>query len=185
VWVGVDPLVVASGLSTLRPVPGRFELVAGAQTGYAFSTLVDYAHTPAALEMLLREMRALVVPGARVLVVFGCGGNRDTSKRPEMGAVATRFADRVVLTSDNPRDEDPERIIADVRRGVDPASEGAGRLVVEPDRRLAIGLAISDARPGDIVVLAGKGHETVQELGRTTVPFDDRAIAREVLRCSR
>ena len=184
VAVGVDPAVVARALGESRPLPGRLELLTepGTETSRPL-VMVDYAHTPAALGAVLGEARTLVAShGGRVLVVFGCGGNRDRGKRPEMGAVASRLSDVAVLTSDNPRDEDPEEIIAEVRAGAAAPGAGHGRLVVEPDRGAAIAWAVHEARPGDVVVVAGKGHETDQEVGGTRVPFDDRAVARQVLR---
>jgi UDP-N-acetylmuramoyl-L-alanyl-D-glutamate--2,6-diaminopimelate ligase len=172
--LGVAAADVAAGLGTVAAVPGRFERVDG---GGPVAVVVDYAHTPDGLEKVLATARQLAGEG-RVVAVFGAGGDRDHAKRPAMGDVATRLADLAVLTSDNPRNEDPLAIIAEVRAGV-------GRpeaLVVEPDRRAAIALALSAARPGDVVVIAGKGHETTQVLaGGRTVPFDDRDVARELL----
>ncbi len=173
--LGVTPKVVAEGLSGARPVPGRMEVVDTANLG--FSALVDYAHTPAALEAVLVEARRLVAGGGRTIVVFGCGGERDTLKRPAMGAVASRSADVCVVTSDNPRGETPDEIIHDVLRGVDRSATP----VVEPDRRRAVETAIRLARPGDVVVVAGKGHETVQEVGGERFPFDDRVVVAEAL----
>ncbi|MGH9265122.1 MAG: UDP-N-acetylmuramoyl-L-alanyl-D-glutamate--2,6-diaminopimelate ligase [Acidimicrobiales bacterium] len=171
--LGVGPRAVAEGLSNLASVPGRNEAV---ERGQPFSVLVDYAHTPDALEHALGDARRIAGSG-RVLVVFGCGGDRDRAKRPLMGEVATRLADLAVLTSDNPRSEDPQAIIDDVRRGV----QRQAALVVEPDRRAAIARALTEARPGDVVILAGKGHETTQTIGNQVVPFDDRAVAAELL----
>jgi UDP-N-acetylmuramoyl-L-alanyl-D-glutamate--2,6-diaminopimelate ligase len=133
------------------------------------AVLVDYAHTPAGLDEALRAVRALSGNG-RVVCLFGCGGDRDRGKRPEMGAVATGLADVVVLTSDNPRSEDPGVIIDQVRSGM----VGHAEVVVEPDRAEAIRVAVGLARPGDVVLLAGKGHETTQDSGGALVPFDDR-----------
>jgi UDP-N-acetylmuramoyl-L-alanyl-D-glutamate--2,6-diaminopimelate ligase len=171
--LGVPADAVAAGLGSVAAVPGRFERV---DDGGPVAVIVDYAHTPAGLEHGLAAARQLADDGARVIVVFGAGGDRDHAKRPLMGAVATRLADLAVLTSDNPRSEDPAAIIADVRAGAAPS------VVVEPDRRAAIALALDAARPGDVVVIAGKGHETVQTFadGRST-PFDDRVVAREEL----
>ncbi len=138
--------------------------------------LVDFAHTPDALAQTLTGARRMAGDG-RVLVVFGCGGDRDRVKRPQMGEVATRLADLAVLTSDNPRSEDPATIIDEVRAGV----QRSEVLTVEPDRRAAIALALAAARAGDVVVLAGKGHETTQAIGGHVVPFDDRAVAAEIL----
>jgi UDP-N-acetylmuramoyl-L-alanyl-D-glutamate--2,6-diaminopimelate ligase len=140
--------------------------------------VVDYAHTPDALTGVLATARSIAGPG-KVTVVFGCGGDRDADKRPLMGAAAAASADRVVVTSDNPRHEDPQAIIDATLAGIEPRYRGAVR--VEPDRRAAIELAIRDAHPGDVIVIAGKGHETTQTIGDTATPFDDRAVAREVL----
>jgi UDP-N-acetylmuramoyl-L-alanyl-D-glutamate--2,6-diaminopimelate ligase len=170
--LGVVPADVARGLSSAPPVPGRFEPVEG---GQPFAVVVDYAHTPAGLEQVLGA--AAETAEGRVLVVFGCGGDRDRAKRPEMGEVATRLADLAVLTSDNPRSEDPMAIIDDVRAGV----RRPEVLRVEPDRRAAIALALSEAGPGDVVVIAGKGHETEQRFAGHSVPFDDRVVARQEL----
>jgi UDP-N-acetylmuramoyl-L-alanyl-D-glutamate--2,6-diaminopimelate ligase len=180
--LGVAHTAIADGLAAVKTVRGRFELV---DVGQPFTVLVDYAHTPAALEQALVSARELMEqrhrPGlathARLIVVFGCGGDRDQAKRPLMGAVAARRADLVVLTSDNPRGEDPQRIIDDVRVGV----RGPGQLVVEPDRARAIAKALATAGPDDAVVIAGKGHESGQEIGGRTVPFDDVEVATAVL----
>jgi UDP-N-acetylmuramoyl-L-alanyl-D-glutamate--2,6-diaminopimelate ligase len=170
--LGIEAAAIAAGLSAAEPVPGRFERI---DVGQPFAVVVDYAHTPEALEQVLRAARG---GGGRVIVVFGCGGDRDPTKRPLMGAVAARLADVAVITSDNPRHEDPMAIIADIRAG---AAEGGAEVVVEPDRRAAIATALGTARPGDVVVLAGKGHEAVQEVGGRAVPFDDRVVVRELL----
>jgi UDP-N-acetylmuramoyl-L-alanyl-D-glutamate--2,6-diaminopimelate ligase len=172
--LGVAPDVVAHGLSSLQSVPGRFERV---DAGQPFSVVVDYAHTPDGLAALLGAAREGLDDDGRVLLVFGCGGDRDRGKRPLMGAVAVNAADVAVLTSDNPRSEDPLAIIDEVRMG----ASSADNLVVEPDRAAAIALALDQARPGDIVVIAGKGHETGQTIGTTTLPFDDRDVARGLL----
>ncbi len=179
--LGADPPAIAEGLSSVTSVPGRFEQV---DAGQPFAVVVDYAHTPASLEQALAAARAVAAGGSangsaggRVLVVFGCGGDRDRAKRPAMGEVATRLADVAVLTSDNPRSEDPLAIIEEVRAGV----ARPETLVVEPDRRAAIATALASARPGDVVVVAGKGHETVQVTGAEVIPFDDRLVVREEL----
>lgn len=172
--LGADPATVAAGLAAAGPVPGRFEAV---DAGQRFTVLVDYAHTPDGIEQVLAAARELAPAPARVVVLIGAGGDRDPSKRPAMGAAAAAGADLVVLTSDNPRSEDPGAIIADVRRGVPETAP----LVVEPDRRQAIAAAVAAAGPGDVVVLAGKGHETTQTTGDRVVPFDDRVVAREEL----
>jgi UDP-N-acetylmuramoyl-L-alanyl-D-glutamate--2,6-diaminopimelate ligase len=178
VTLGVAADVVARGLSRPLVVPGRFEML---PTDQPFRVVVDYAHTPDGLEHVLTAARELVGVG-RVLVVFGCGGDRDPSKRPAMGEVAARLADRVVLTADNSRGEDTGEIIRAVRTGFDSSRHRqAEDLVVEPDRREAIALALRDARPDDIVVVAGKGHEQTLTIGDEVVPFDDRDVVREVL----
>lgn len=170
VELGVDGAEAAEAAASLTPVPGRFEVV-----GDSPKVIVDYAHTPDGLERLLADVRQLC--GGRVVVVFGCGGDRDRSKRPMMGEVATRLADHVVVTSDNPRSEDPEAIMDEVLAGCVP-----GALVDrEPDRRRAIARALDAAGPLDAVVIAGKGHETHQILGTSVIDFDDRAVARELL----
>lgn len=172
--LGVPAVAVAAGLSDLGAVPGRFERV---DTGQPFTVVVDYAHTPAALEQVLHAAREEAGGSGRVVVVFGCGGDRDRGKRPLMGEVAARLADVVVLTSDNPRSEDPDAILDEVRAG----AGGARSLVVEPDRRAAVHAAVEAAHAGDVVVVAGKGHETGQTAGGRTEPFDDRDVAREAL----
>ena len=185
VALGVEPDDVAVGLTRAPAVQGRLEPVVIEGEESAFSLLVDYAHTPAGLEVVLTELRHLSKPGARVVVVFGCGGNRDHAKRPLMGQVAVRLADLAIVTSDNPRDEDPLRIIDEVRSGIDATTERRAEVLIEPDRRRAIALAIERAEPGDVVLLAGKGHETTQERHGESVAFDDRLVAEEVLACSR
>ncbi|MEZ5140910.1 MAG: UDP-N-acetylmuramoyl-L-alanyl-D-glutamate--2,6-diaminopimelate ligase [Acidimicrobiales bacterium] len=176
--LGVPDEVVAAGLSAPLSVPGRFELV---DAGQPFTVVVDYAHTPDGLEQLLLAARELA-GGHRVHVVFGCGGDRDPTKRSPMGEVAARLADRVVLTADNSRGERTDDIIATVKQGYETVLERrSSDLVVEPDRARAIRVAIAEADPGDLVVIAGKGHETGQTSGGVTVPFDDREVARRVL----
>jgi UDP-N-acetylmuramoyl-L-alanyl-D-glutamate--2,6-diaminopimelate ligase len=175
---GVPAADVAAALSTSPAVPGRFEPI---DAGQPFAVLVDYAHTPDGLDQALRAVRATTSAGAggRVIVVFGCGGDRDREKRPLMGAVAAELADHVVITSDNPRSEDPSAIIDATVAGV--PADYRGRVVTEPDRRTAIGAALQTARPGDVVLIAGKGHETTQTIGDRVLPFDDRAVARDLL----
>jgi UDP-N-acetylmuramoyl-L-alanyl-D-glutamate--2,6-diaminopimelate ligase len=175
--LGIDPVAIAAGLTQAPPVPGRFEPV---DEGQPFAVLVDYAHKPGALEGALAAARD-AARGGRVIVVVGAGGDRDSSKRPEMGEVAARLADRVVLTSDNPRSEDPLAIIDAIRAGMPPEADVA----VEPDRGAAIALAVAEAEAGDVVVIAGKGHEAVQVVGERTLEFDDRAVARAALRAVR
>ncbi len=156
-------------------VPGRMERV---DAGQPYGVIVDYAHTPDALRAVLDATRPLVGDGGRLLVVFGCGGDRDRAKRPLMGAIAATRADHAYLTNDNPRSEDPQAIAGDVLAGV---PEGGAPIVVELDRRAAIRAAVRAARPGDVVVIAGKGHEAGQTANGVTVPFDDRVVAREEL----
>jgi UDP-N-acetylmuramoyl-L-alanyl-D-glutamate--2,6-diaminopimelate ligase len=169
--LGIGDDAIAAGVEALRGVPGRFEPV---EEGQPFAVLVDYAHTPDSLEHVLRAAREL--GDGRVLAVFGCGGDRDRAKRPLMGRVASELADVAILTSDNPRSEDPDAIIAETLAGA------VAELEVEPDRRQAIACAVEFARPGDVVVIAGKGHEQGQEIAGRKLPFDDRAVAREALR---
>jgi len=173
--LGLEAESVLDGLSSVTGVPGRFEAI---RAGQRFGVLVDYAHTPDSLENALQAARSL--SDGRLLVVFGCGGDRDRGKRPQMGAAAARLADLAYVTSDNPRSEDPEAIIADILTGI--PDEWRRHTVVEPDRRRAIVAALSAARAGDVVVIAGKGHETGQLIGSERLPFDDRQVADEVLR---
>jgi UDP-N-acetylmuramoyl-L-alanyl-D-glutamate--2,6-diaminopimelate ligase len=174
--LGVDLADIETGLRHAAPVPGRFEAVVA---GQPFAVIVDYAHTPEGLEKALGAARQ-AAGGARVHVVFGCGGDRDREKRPLMGEVAATLADEVVITSDNPRSEDPLEIINAAMRGVPP--DYRGRVVMEPDRRRAIEIAIRQARSADVVLIAGKGHEPTQTIGDQVLPFDDRAVALEILR---
>src|SRR5580765_5109557 len=168
--LGVDDQTIRAGLEALDRVPGRFDLV---DEGQPFTVLVDYAHTPGALETALQAARELGA-GGRVICVFGAGGDRDRAKRPLMGKVVSELADVSLVTSDNPRSEDPAVIAAEVVDGLD--------LEVELDRRRAIERALESARPGDVVVIAGKGHERGQEVGGRKLPFDDREVARVTLR---
>jgi UDP-N-acetylmuramoyl-L-alanyl-D-glutamate--2,6-diaminopimelate ligase len=167
VTAGVPVDAAVRGVAQLPGVPGRMERV---DEGQPFTALVDYAHTPDAVTTLLRAVRE-VTPG-RVIVVLGCGGDRDRGKRPLMGRAAVEGADVAVLTSDNPRSEDPLAILAEM-------AQPDARL--EPDRRAAIGLAVRLARPGDTVVVAGKGHESGQDVAGVVTPFDDRVVLREAL----
>lgn len=169
---------VGAGLEALDSVPGRFESVS---EGQPFFVVVDYAHTPDSLDNVLREARRLAEQQrARVICVFGCGGDRDRGKRPLMGAVAARLADLCIVTSDNPRSENPSSILDEILEGV-LAEKPSGPDVVDPDRTEAIRGALTRARPHDVVVIAGKGHETGQQFADRTVPFDDRVVARELL----
>lgn len=171
---------IARGVGAVDRVPGRLERVGGR----GFGVFVDYAHTDDALRNVLETVRPLT--DGRVILVFGCGGDRDRTKRPLMGGHAARLADVVFVTSDNPRSEKPEAIIDEIMAGAAEAersgtARAAGRLHAEPDRRRAIEAAIRLARPGDTVLIAGKGHETTQTIGDRVIPFDDRAVAREAL----
>ena len=177
--LGIDPAAIKNGLQHAAAVPGRFEAVV---EGQSFAVIVDYAHTPDGLEKAINAARR-VAGDAAVHVVFGCGGDRDREKRPLMGEVASRLADHVVLTSDNPRSEDPLGIINATIEGVPP--DYRGRVVIEPDRRRAIDIAIRQAMPGDVVLIAGKGHEPTQTIGDKVLDFDDRAVAREILEALR
>jgi UDP-N-acetylmuramoyl-L-alanyl-D-glutamate--2,6-diaminopimelate ligase len=169
--VGADDAAVAAGLGSVDGVPGRFEPV---DEGQPFTVVVDYSHKPDALANVLATAREL--GAGRVICVFGAGGDRDRGKRPAMGRIAADLADVAILTSDNPRSEEPEAIAAEVAAGA------PGELTVELDRQSAIAQAVELARPGDVVVIAGKGHEQGQEISGQVLPFDDREVAREALR---
>jgi UDP-N-acetylmuramoyl-L-alanyl-D-glutamate--2,6-diaminopimelate ligase len=184
VALGIETAAVAEGVRRCPGAPGRMEAIA-ARPGV--TVLVDYAHKPDALEAVLRAARKLT-PG-RIICVFGCGGDRDRGKRPIMGAIAALLADIPILTSDNPRTEDPMAIIAEVEAGLaaeglvrldSPPGVGARGYLVEPDRRAAIGLALRTAASGDTVIVAGKGHEDYQLVGSRVLSFDDRAVVREI-----
>ena len=169
---------IAATVPQLKPAPGRFEVVQGSREA-GFTVVVDYAHTDDALKNLISLARELVSANSgRVITLFGCGGDRDKSKRPKMGRAAGEGSDLVVLTSDNPRSEDPMAILDEALSGV---RETTTECIVEPDRAVAIVMAIRAARPGDIVLLAGKGHEKVQILRDHTIPFDDVAVAQKIL----
>jgi UDP-N-acetylmuramoyl-L-alanyl-D-glutamate--2,6-diaminopimelate ligase len=183
--VGLDLPTVAAGLSSLKAIPGRLEKVGGDR----FSVIVDFAHTDDALQNVLTTLRPLCQ--GKLIVVFGCGGDRDKTKRPRMAKVAQRLADVVVVTSDNPRTEKPEAIIADIVAGFEPepaegpratSDERQDTRIVEPDRATAIELAIRQAKPNDIVLIAGKGHETYQIIGGEKIHFSDKEIAQQCLR---
>nr|WP_307853827.1 UDP-N-acetylmuramoyl-L-alanyl-D-glutamate--2,6-diaminopimelate ligase [Nocardioides palaemonis] len=173
---GLDPRSVADGIAQVGGVPGRLEQV---DAGQDYTVVVDYAHKPDALEAVLHTLRPLT--GGRVLVVVGAGGDRDTQKRPVMGEIAARLADVVVVTDDNPRTEDPASIRAAVLAGT---TGGAAEVVEQGDRRLAIRDAVRRARTGDVVLVAGKGHETGQKVGDVEHPFDDRVVAAEEIRAA-
>jgi UDP-N-acetylmuramoyl-L-alanyl-D-glutamate--2,6-diaminopimelate ligase len=163
---------IAAGLATLPQVPGRLERVSGPPR--SATVLIDYAHTPDALERAIAAARPQV--RGKLWVVFGAGGDRDPGKRPEMGRVAAAGADVTIVTSDNPRTEDPEKIIDDIERGM-----GSAPRQRIPDRREAIRHALLNAAPDDVILLAGKGHETYQIVGKQARPFDERQVVREVL----
>jgi UDP-N-acetylmuramoyl-L-alanyl-D-glutamate--2,6-diaminopimelate ligase len=173
VALGIAPDTIGGALGSVGSVPGRFERV---EAGQPFLVIVDYAHTPDALERTLETAQKLRAPGGRLGVVFGCGGDRDRGKRPLMGAIASRLGDHVWITSDNPRTESPEAIIADIVAGI-PGGPTLDRHETIPDRKSAIQGALGWARAGDIVVIAGKGHEIYQVIGSEVLPFDDRAQA--------
>jgi len=174
--LGLPPETIARALGEVVAVPGRFERV---DVGQPFLVVVDYAHTPDALERVLATARRLT-PG-RLAVVFGCGGDRDRGKRPIMGEIAARLADRVWVTSDNPRSEPPRAIIDEILVGARRVSGAGAQVSAEPDRRAAIHAALRWAARGDTVVIAGKGHETYQLVGSEVLPFDDRDVARRIL----
>ena len=169
---------IERGIRNLEGVPGRFQVVSGASD--EVTVVVDYAHTDDALRNLLETARPLAQ--GRLITVFGCGGDRDRTKRPLMGAVAGRLSDLIVVTSDNPRGEDPARIIEEIQRGItQDTRREAGQVLAIPDRGAAIAKAVESARRGDLVLVAGKGHEKYQVIGDRTLPFDDAAVAREAL----
>src|SRR5712671_6413268 len=173
--LGLSNEVIESGIRNLESVSGRFQRI---DLGQPFLVIVDYAHTDDALENLIRTARELN-PKGRIITLFGCGGEKDRTKRPVMGEVAGRLSDLTILSSDNPRSEDPLKIISDIIVGL---QKTAGKYLIEPDREKAIGLAIDEARAGDILLLAGKGHENYQILADRTLEFDDREVARRALR---
>ena len=190
--LGLAPGAIAGGIARLESVPGRLERI---ESGRGFSILVDYAHTPDALEKALRVLRPLA--RGRVIAVFGCGGDRDRGKRPLMGEIAARLSDLAILTSDNPRTEEPPKILEEIEVGIKktgikkfPTSNLKSKIenlksergyFIEPDRRAAIRLSLELARPGDLVLVAGKGHEDYQILGSKRIHFDDREVAKEEL----
>jgi len=175
VALDLDLEVIAAGLEAMRVVPGRLQPVDTGDAGFA--VLVDYAHTDDALANVLSALRPLT--RGRLIVLFGCGGDRDRTKRPRMARTAAKLADRIVVTSDNPRTEDPAAIIAEIVTGFEPGDRA--KVTIEPDRRAAIELAIGGASAGDVVLLAGKGHETYQIVGKQKFDFDDAKVASEVL----
>jgi UDP-N-acetylmuramoyl-L-alanyl-D-glutamate--2,6-diaminopimelate ligase len=173
--LGLSNEVIETGVRNLESVSGRFQRI---DLGQPFQVIVDYAHTDDALENLIRTARELN-PKGRIITLFGCGGEKDRTKRPVMGEVTGRLSDLTILSSDNPRSEDPLKIISDIIVGL---QKTAGKYLIEPDREKAIGMAMEEARSGDIVLLAGKGHENYQILADRTFEFDDREMARRALR---
>jgi len=177
--VEIDNDAIEAGIRDLAAVPGRFESV---DEGQPFAVIVDYAHTPDSLDNVLRAARRMAeISGGRVLCAFGCGGDRDRGKRPLMGAVVARLADVVIVTSDNPRSEDPTAIVGEILEGVI-AQRPDGPDASLVDRTEAIRFGMQQARAGDVFVIAGKGHETGQQFADRTIPYDDREVARELLR---
>jgi UDP-N-acetylmuramoyl-L-alanyl-D-glutamate--2,6-diaminopimelate ligase len=171
--LGASDGAIAGAMEFVRNIPGRFEVIRGS----SITAIVDYAHTPEGLRRILNDVR-LLSPASRIVTVFGCGGDRDTSKRPEMGRVASKLSDVTIITSDNPRSESPDAIIEAVMSGCDPGSV----VYVQSDRRAAISQAMKLANAGDVVVIAGKGHETTQMIGDVELKFDDRVVARELVK---
>jgi UDP-N-acetylmuramoyl-L-alanyl-D-glutamate--2,6-diaminopimelate ligase len=172
--LGIDLSTAIAGLAAAPPVPGRYEII---DAGQPFTVIVDFAHTPDGIEQVLRAARTTAA-GGRVIAVFGAGGDKDRDKRPLMGEAGARLADTLVVTSDNPRSEDPAAIAAAVVGGT---VQGGAQVRVELDRRAAIALALAEAGAGDVVVVAGKGHETTQTIGDQVHPFDDRQVVRDLL----
>jgi UDP-N-acetylmuramoyl-L-alanyl-D-glutamate--2,6-diaminopimelate ligase len=172
---GISSEVIETGIRQLENVPGRFQRV---DMGQPFLVIVDFAHTDDALENLIKTARELN-PKGRVITLFGCGGGKDRTKRPVMGEASGRLSDLTILTNDNPRQEDPLKIISDIVVGL---QKSAGKYLIEPDREKAVGLAFDEARVGDLVLLAGKGHEDYQVLADQTLPWDDCRVAQEALR---
>ena len=177
--LGVTLGDIAKGLAAASAVPGRFESVS---VGQSFSVVVDYAHTPEALQNVLVAARQIVSNKDKVILVFGCGGGRDHLKRPKMGAVAVKFADSVYITSDNPRHEDALTIANEILQGASKDLNNSSKVTVDLDRRHAIAAAFASAKSGDIVIIAGKGHEATQTIGANELPFSDVEVSRELLR---
>jgi len=177
IGLGIPPTAVSEGISQLANVPGRFQPV---EAGQPFRVIVDYAHTDDALEKILKSAREITA--GKLIVVFGCGGERDRTKRPLMGEAAAHWSDFAIVTSDNPRGEDPLSIIREIEDGLKRAGAVSGlRYQIVADRREAIGFALRRAKAEDTVVVAGKGHENYQTIGSKTLPFDDRVVVKELL----
>ena len=176
--LGVAISDIAKGLAAAGAISGRFESVI---EGQEFGVVIDYAHTPEALQNVLISARQLVDDNAKVIVVFGCGGDRDHSKRPKMGAVAAKLADVIYITSDNPRHEDAQTIANEIMDGAMNSANASGKVMVDLNRRNAIASAFARAKAGDIVVIAGKGHESTQTIGADDFDFNDALVSRELL----
>jgi UDP-N-acetylmuramoyl-L-alanyl-D-glutamate--2,6-diaminopimelate ligase len=172
---GISIEIIEAGIRALENVPGRFQRV---DMGQPFLAIVDFAHTDDALENLIKTARELN-PKGRIITLFGCGGGKDRTKRPIMGEASGRLSDLTILTNDNPRQEDPLKIISDIVVGLQKSN---GKYLIEPDREKAFGVAFDEARAGDIVLLAGKGHEDYQILADKTLTWDDRKVAQQALR---
>jgi UDP-N-acetylmuramoyl-L-alanyl-D-glutamate--2,6-diaminopimelate ligase len=175
--LGVDVVDIVSGLSAAGTVAGRFQSISN---DAPFDVIIDYAHTPDALERVLDTTREIIAPGGKIILVFGCGGDRDKAKRPQMGAIAAAQAECVIVTSDNPRSEEPMDIAHQIISGIED-SDRRSAVSVELDRRSAIELALMTARKGDVVIIAGKGHELTQTIGNQVLPFNDAQIANELI----
>jgi UDP-N-acetylmuramoyl-L-alanyl-D-glutamate--2,6-diaminopimelate ligase len=175
--LGVDIVDIVAGLAAAGTVAGRFQSISDSAP---FDVIVDYAHTPDALQRVLETTREIIAPGGKIILVFGCGGDRDRAKRPQMGAIAAAEADCVIVTSDNPRSEEPMDIAHQIVSGIED-SDRRTSVSVELDRRSAIELALMTARKGDVVIIAGKGHETTQTIGNQVLPFNDALVASELI----
>ena len=175
--LGVDIVDIVTGLAAAGTVAGRFQSISN---DAPFDVIVDYAHTPDALQRVLETTREIITPGGKIILVFGCGGDRDKAKRPQMGAIAATQADCVIVTSDNPRSEEPMDIADQIISGIADADRRSA-VSVELDRRSAIELALMTARNGDVVIIAGKGHETTQTIGNQVLPFNDAQVANELI----
>ncbi len=175
--LGVDIVDIVTGLAATGTVAGRFQSISNEAP---FDVIVDYAHTPDALQRVLETTREIITPGGKIILVFGCGGDRDKAKRPQMGAIAATQADCVIVTSDNPRSEEPMDIADQIISGIADADRRSA-VSVELDRRSAIELALMTARNGDVVIIAGKGHETTQTIGNQVLPFNDAQVANELI----
>jgi UDP-N-acetylmuramoyl-L-alanyl-D-glutamate--2,6-diaminopimelate ligase len=175
--LGVDIVDIVSGLAAAGTVAGRFQSISNEAP---FDVIVDYAHTPDALQRVLDTTREIIAPGGKIILVFGCGGDRDKAKRPQMGAIAATQADCVIVTSDNPRSEEPMDIADQIISGIEDVVQRLA-VSVELDRRSAIELALMTARKGDVVIIAGKGHEITQTIGNQVLPFNDAQVANELI----